>query len=217
MSALNVSDDSSMALYYGVFGIINMALCLVGLLLLLPIASNRATNVALIVGCCWSGASLLFCGISAVSESTEGLNIAQWGITVAASIVWCYIYSVILRNNRLDAAIVSWIGLLVVAQMIGPVFSFQTIWMEGMADWSESLYSRFYFLFWIIFWILLIIAYFKFARSGAFAGACDRSPAPEGAYTPLNKYMAGIFITAGVVIAVLWAMYHFAAPVLREL
>lgn len=66
-------------------------------------------------------------------------------------------------------------------------------------------------------YVLMIVGCFKFARSEAFAGNCNGSPAPKGAYSPLNKYVVGALISAGVTCVALCCMYRYIAPLLRDL
>ena len=89
------------------------------------------------------------------------------------------------------------------------------VWIQG-GEIQEQ-FSGLNKLFWIMCYVLMIVGWFKFARSEAFAGNYNGSPAPKGAYSPLNKYVVGALISAGVTCVALCCMYRYMAPLLRDL
>ena len=98
--------------------------------------------------------------------------------------------------------------------MIMPVWSLFNV--VGTVEPEEHPFVSFPGAVFSVVWtVLLIIAYVRFARCTAFSGA--GTDAPQGVYSPLNKYMAGIVVASGVTLAALWAVCRFAAPWLRTL
>lgn len=186
-----------------------------GILLLLPIVSNRATKVALTTGCCWNILYAIYVGVSILVNLWDQFAFILVGL--ANCLAWSYCFSLILRNNRMDERFVSWVTLLIVAQIASFIPRVGDLFVQygvgSLIITPSSLYS----LFSLILNVLLIIALFKLVRSGAFSGDFDDAPAQEGAYSPLNKYMVGLFVTIVVVLAALWAYNTYAAPLLREL
>lgn len=149
-------------------------------------------------------------GLFRVSTSAVGGCIAVLG-----SLLWVFCFAVIVGNNRLKPDTVSWIGILSVVFSLDLIFPLRNVWIQG-GEIQEQ-FSGLNNLFWIMCYVLMIVGWFKFARSEAFAGNYNGSPAPKGAYSPLNKYVVGALISAGVTCVALCCMYRYMAPLLRDL
>lgn len=101
------------------------AVQIVAFVFLLRIASNRMTRNAV---WCGIGCLLTLFAVSVVTaflfrsaqtnEKIGILSMVLQGCSVAESLMWVYIYAVILRNNNLDSSSRSWIGLLAAAQAV---------------------------------------------------------------------------------------------------
>lgn len=197
----------------------------VGFALLIPGAANRATKTATVLLSAGSACLLLCMAACALmlltSEEITDFQLGQMYNYVgyadlAYAVVSLFAFSVILRGNAVEAGAASWIGLLLVSAMILPVvYLFNFIAVRFMGPGEHPFGSLPGTVFWVVWDVLLIGAYIRFARCTAFSGA--GADAPQGVYSPLNKYMAGIVVASGVTLAVLWAVYRFAAPWLRML
>lgn len=207
-----------------VMSAIELLLPMAGFALLIPGAANRATKTATVLlsvgyGCtmlCYAGCAL---SLSAASGEVTHMQIGQmyaycgW-VSWACEVVSLFAFSLILRGNAIEPDTASWIGLLLLEAMIMPVWSLFNV--VGTVEPEEHPFVSFPGAVFSVVWtVLLIIAYVRFARCTAFSGA--GTDAPQGVYSPLNKYMAGIVVASGVTLAALWAVYRFAAPWLRTL
>ncbi|SEA82997.1 hypothetical protein SAMN05444145_10738 [Alistipes timonensis JC136] len=203
---------------------IELLLPMAGFALLIPGAANRATKTATVLlsvgyGCtvlCFAGCAL---SLSAASGEVMYMQIEQMNaycrwVSLACAVVSFFAFSVILRGNAIEPDTASWIGLLLLEAMIGAVRSLFNV--VGTVEPEEHPFVSFPGkVFLVVCIVLLIVAYVRLARCTAFSGA--GTDAPQGVYSPLNKYMAGIVVASGVTLAALWAVYRFAAPWLRTL
>lgn len=196
-----------------------------GFAMLIPGAANRATKTATVLlsvgyACivlCYAGCALsLSAATGDITEVQIGQMYAYRGLTsLACSIIWLFAFSVILRSNAIESGTASWIGLLLVDAMITLVGVLFGVVVIGIGPGEHPFGSLPGTVFRVVWDVLLIGAYIRFARCAAFSGAGE--DAPQGVYSPLNKYMAGIVVASGVTLAALWAVYRFAAPWLRML
>ena len=169
----------------------------------------------MLVVVCWQGILVLLTvfdilGLFRFSTPAVGGCIAALG-----SLLWVFCFAVIVGNNRLEPDTVSWIGLLSVVTSLDLIFPLRNVWIQG-GEIQEQ-FSGLNNLFWIMCYVLMIVGWFKFARSEAFAGNCNGSPSPKGAYSPFNKYVVGALISAGMTCVALCCMYRYVAPLLRDL
>lgn len=136
-----------------------------------------------------------------------------------------YVLSVVLRNSRMEEHEQSWVGLIIVYngwQFIHFLFFYiSSLANIGTLDFpeifSDELYSNFSMVWNAIWQLLLVVAWFKFARSNAFSGNIQSSRFVSGTYTPLNKYVIAIVLISGLIVGLLWIYYEYAAPALRQL
>lgn len=190
--------------------IIHTVFQLMAWLLLIGIAANRMTRVAVGVMAGW----ILF-----------SLVVSIWGymgggignlMNLLDSFVFIYALSILLRNNEIAESRRKWIILLPVEFLYGVVLICagvaQNAVPEGFAFELEYifLYSAGFEWFSYILRLLLWIAYFKLTHSEAFAPTYDDTPAPAGAYSPATKYMAMPIICGLLCFALSWTLYHFA-------
>lgn len=208
-----------------VMSAIELLLPMAGFALLIPGAANRATKTATVLlsvgyGCtmlCYAGCALL---LSAASGEVTHMQIGQmyaycgW-VSWACEVVSLFAFSLILRGNAIEPDTASWIGLLLVDAMITLVGVLFGVVVIGIGPGEHPFGSLPGMVFRVVWDVLLIGAYIRFARCAAFSGAGE--DAPQGVYSPLNKYMAGIVVASGVTLAALWAVCRFAAPWLRTL
>ena len=195
--------------------LIPMLLLLLACFILFRLASNKATKTMMLAVGCWQGILVFLTvfdilGLFRVSTSAVGGCIAVLG-----SLLWVFCFAVIVGNNRLKTDTLSWIGILSVVFSLDLIFPLRNVWIQG-GEIQEQ-FSGLNNLFWIMCYVLMIVGWFKFARSEAFAGNYNGSPAPKGAYSPLNKYVVGALISAGVTCVALCCMYRYMAPLLRDL
>lgn len=100
----------------------------------------------------------------------------------------------------------------------GVIFALQLVWFMGTDTevltremrWTASPLYTLHIYLWVI---LIMIAYLKFAYSNAFSGNYDPSPAPHGAYNPLNKYLAALVAASAATTGAIWLLYHYAEQV----
>lgn len=138
-------------------------------------------------------------------------------------LLWAYVLSVVLRNNQMTANERGWIGLLFVASFLdleGPLDGLLQLHFYGDGTGPNYFVETFSNLriIWRDVWnLMMIVVYFKFARSCAFSGKTQSASPVSETYTPLNKYMAAVVLTTGIVVGLVWVYYEYAAPALRML
>ena len=138
-------------------------------------------------------------------------------------LISAYALSVVLRNNQMEANERGWVGLLFVGLFIdleGPLNGFLQLHFYGDGvgpDYFVETFSKFRIIWQDVWSLMMIIVWFKFARSCAFSGKSKLVSLVSGTYTPLNKYMAAVVLIVGFVMGLLWAYYEYAAPALRML
>lgn len=199
------------------------AVQIVAFVFLLRIASNRMTRTAV---WCGIGCMLTLIVVSVVSaflfrsaqtnEKIGMVSMVLQGFSVAESLIWIYIYAIILRNNNLDSSSRTWIGLLAAAQAVGIIFALQDVWFIGASPITREMMwtaTPLYALFRCLWVILIMIAYLNFAHSSAFSGDYDPVPAPRGAYNPLNKYLTALIAAGVMTTGAMWLLYHYAEQV----
>lgn len=168
----------------------------------------------LVVGC-WQGILVLLTvfdilGLFRVSTSAVGGCIAVLG-----SLLWVFCFAVIVGNNRLKPDTVSWIGILSVVTSLHLIFPLRNVWIQG-GEIQEQ-YSGLNNLFWIMCYVLMIVGWFKFARSEAFAGNYNGSPGSERGLQPVEQICCRSIDFCGVTCVALCCMYRYVAPLLRDL
>ncbi len=207
---------------------IESAMCLIAFLLLLPAASNRIIRTALVVRCVWTLVVVVtFAGFAVVilgnedSYSDNVLTICSVVLSIVmllGGLVWVYFYSLILHEVP-HVSTRSWIVLLAVAQMTGWVSLLSFFWMLFLPEefaspdnlWSVSSFFRY---FQYMFTVLCIIGIWKLVRSRAFSGNYNAEMAPRGAYSPFNRYMAGLVVAALATIGGLCLMASYASQIM---
>ena len=197
--------------------LIPMLLVLLALFILFRLASNKATKTIMLAVGCWQGILVLLLifdiqglGLFRVLTSAVG----ERCIDILDSLLWVFCFAVIIGNNRLKPDTVSWIGILSVVTSLNLIFPLGIIWIQ-MAE-PQEVFSGLKQLFWDMCYVLMIVGWFQFARSEAFAGNYNGSPAPKGAYNPVNKYVVGALIAVGVTCVASYCMYRYMAPLLRN-
>lgn len=201
-------DGTVKAVYFNGFVVSLCQTC--GILLLLPIASNRIVRVAMRIGCCWSALYAVLHGVLCLIELPAWIWIAVQGTNVVGALVWAYCFALILRSGRMAESYVAWGGLLIVGYAMTCVSS--GLPLCGLFVNVSAVYALFSF----VCSVMLIVAYFKFVRSGAFSGDFDATAVPRSAYSPLNRYMAGAVVSAAAMLLVFWAYSVYAVPLLQE-
>lgn len=190
---------------------------LVAFLLLIGIAANRPTRVAMGIAAGWLIFTLVLdvLGPMLAFLETSGDLISLIN-SLIDSLVFIYLFSILLRNNKIAESRRNWIILLPVGQLLGIVYLCaglaQQALPEGFVCGSEHIFflSGGFRWFMYIMRLLLWIAWFKLTHSEAFAPTYDDSPAPAGAYSPATKYMAMPIVCGLLCIAIWWTLYHFA-------
>lgn len=199
----------------GILGSVNFSLSqLLAWLLLIGIAANRMTRVAVGVMTGWT---LLFFVLSLLADM--GL-FPDGGIgnlmNLLDSFVFIYAFSILLRNNAIAESRRKWMILLPVGHLFGVVGICAGVAQQAVPDGfvfgveHVFLFSSGFQWFNYILRLLLWIAWFKLTHSEAFAPTYDDTPAPAGAYSPATKYMAMPIICGLLCFALSWTLYHFA-------
>ena len=201
-------DGSVKAVYFNAFVVSLCQAC--GVLLLLPIASNRIVRVAMTIGCCWSALYAVLHGVLCLIELPAWSWIAAQGANAFGALVWAYCIALILRSGRMAESYVAWGGLLIVGCAMTCVSS--GLPLCGLFVNISAVYA----LFSLVCSVMVIVAYFKFVRSGAFSGDFDAAIPPRSAYSPLNRYMAGVVVSTAAMLLVFWAYSVYAVPLLQE-
>lgn len=198
---------------HSVYTVLTFILCISAILLLLPIVSNRPTKTAIWIGTFNFLWVAIFRIISVTFTELMSPLVERffWGLY---TFIYCYWLSLIIRNNRLTKISVSWIGIWVVFFMRETFYYFMNIWFNGTIT---PFATSFCAVFSIGIDVFLFISFFKFTHCAAFSGGFDPAPVQKNAYSPLNKYVLGMFVTSSVVIAALWAYYKYVAPLLENL
>lgn len=89
------------------------------------------------------------------------------------------------RKQSAQPDTVSWIGILSVVTSLHLIFPLRNVWIQG-GEIQEQ-YSGLNNLFWIMCYVLMIVGWFKFARSEAFAGNYNGSPGSERGLQPVEQ------------------------------
>lgn len=186
---------------------------LIGWMLLIGIAANRMTRVAVGIFAGWLVLGLL---VSVLGHLGTIPNTVCNLIGVFDSLLLIYVFSILLRNNAIAESRRTWINLLAIGYLLVVLSNCAGIAQkaipEGFVLQTEHLIflSGGYRWYSAIMQLLLVIAYFKLTHSEAFAPTYDDSPAPHGAYSPATKYMAMPIICALIFFSLAWTLYHFA-------
>lgn len=187
---------------------------LIAWLLLIGIAANRMTRVAVGVMAGWILFSLVLSILGYMGVFPDG-GIGNL-MSLLDSFVFIYAFSILLRNNEIAESRRKWILLLPISHLYGVVWICATVAQnavpEGFAFGIEHVFlvSSGFQWFMYILRLLLWIAYFKMTHSEAFAPTYYDTPAPAGAYSPATKYMAMPIICGLLCFALSWTLYHFA-------
>lgn len=195
------------------YSIIHTVSQLIAWLLLIGIAANRMTRVAVGMMAGWLLFSLVLSVLGYMGVFPDGLGNLMNPLD---SFVFIYAYSILLRNNEIAESRRKWIILLPVEFLYGVILACagvaQNTVPEGFVFGFEHIFifSNGFQWFSYILRLLLWIAWFKLTHSEAFAPTYDDSPAPEGAYSPATKYMAMPIICGLLCFALSWTLYHFA-------
>lgn len=202
---------------------------LAAFLLLIGIAANRPTRVAVEIAAGWLIFTLVLdvLGPMLAFLETSG-DLISLIDSLIDSLVFIYLFSILLRNNKIAESRRKWIIMLPVSHIYG-VFYTCACMAQNRADALDWLCRRFspvnvnhcfYYLehvffssdflwFQYIMQLLLCIAWFKLTHSEAFAPTYDDTPAPAGAYSPATKYMAMPIVCGLLCIATCLSLYHF--------
>ncbi len=183
-------------------------------LLLVGIAANRMTRVAVGVIAGWYLFDLVLSVLGYMEVFPDG-GIGNL-MNLLDSFVFIYAVSILLRNNAIAESRRKWMILMPVGCLFGVVWicarGAQQVVPDGFVFGVEHvfLFSSGFQWFNYILRLLLWIAYFKMTHSEAFAPTYDDTPAPAGAYSPATKYMAMPIICGLLCFALSWTLYHFA-------
>ena len=130
-----------------------------------------------------------------------------------------YFYSVLLGKMQNDGeAKVVWLSILPLFWIV----EFMHVLGNGTMSWADvdlnlfmprqSILSR-------VIWpgittALCSIAYYKLCTSTSFQGKYDNSPSPRRCYSPFNKYMLALVVTAVIVPSLYFLFHRYVAPVI---
>lgn len=173
-------------------------------LLLCTVASNKAVRVAsiIIIACCLIKLVMplitnVVCASLPDLSEMDRMNIIgkiNFIFYMIRSLFMVYAYSLILNSgSEIDENDRSWIVVLIVF-MAQSIFLFRWLLAGAMLVWS---------IWNVAYYILMLIAEFRLAKCAAFTGNYDSGIVPKGAYSPLNRYFAGVLIAAVLVSALL--------------
>lgn len=184
--------------------------------LLLGIAANRMTRVAVGIAAGWILLTSVFNVLVVMGAFSGGIGNLMSLMSLLDSFVFIYVFSILLRNNEIAESRRKWIILLPVGQLYGVFWICagvaQSAVPEGfVVDFEHMfLFGGGFQWFMSILRLLLWIAWFKLTHSEAFAPAYDDTPAPAGAYSPATKYMAMPIICGLLCFVLSWTLYHYA-------
>lgn len=185
---------------------------LIAFMLLIGIAANRMTRVAMGIAAGWILLGLL---LSLLGHLVAFPVVVSNLFSLIDSFIFIYVFSLLLRNNEIAESRRKWIILLPVGQLYGVLYICAGLAQKAVPEGFDFHYEHIFFFssgfqwFIYIMRLLLWIAWFKLTHSEAFAPTYDDSPAPEGAYSPATKYMAMPIICAVLGVALSWTLYHF--------
>lgn len=167
---------------------------LIGLALLIRLASNKAIRVAAIGFVCLQLLQIILNYLLLLfSLPTMLFNI----IWIIMELGWIYFISLIIRNSQLSSQVQGWLSLLCIICVIGSIRAGYFLWsisLEKAIDYGilymhDSLfYSSCYTLFDFVINIFSLICYWKLARCEAFNGEFDTDHKDD--FSPLHKWMA---------------------------
>lgn len=163
----------------------------IGILLLLFIPTNLPTRIALSAYIVWF--------------FTGNFFLMKLEIPLVAGLVYMYIFSLIVQNNRLSAKELGWIHIIFLLDFLnwnlcvfGPDFApTEQIYIQNLP--YNTLFSM------IVLPIFLIIACWKFSRLTLFNGHIDTTL--KANYSPLNRYMLGAVVAIIVATLGMWLIY----------
>ncbi len=200
--------DSSMAgLIVALQGCLYVFLGIIAYTLLMKQAANKPTRVAMITTIATNAVCIILNMVGSV------LNTADVDMPVVVSTILACIYRIIpaivtfyavmlvLQNNVLEQPVKSWIVLLAVLATYNTalmVVSMTPVYWHSMT-----------ILRWPIL-ILQLIAWWKFARCSAFAGADELQYDATANYSLLNRYVAGYLIAALLLTVSLYFVFAYA-------
>lgn len=202
--------------------ILSVGLEIISFIVLLTIASNKATQMA----------TLLYVVALVIGyiEYRVGVS-AGWILRVVVSLLNVYALSIIITNNERVINIKDkvWLSLFCVHPVMGIMsritdYITTTHQIESNLYWylpyqlgGHHSYLNIGTMVWYIIWgILLIISIFRLARCGAFNGTNTNEEQPQANYSPLNRYMVGVVVGC-VVGAVLLAIIYGNVNAINEI
>lgn len=156
-----------------------------GILLLLFIPTNLPTRIAL--------SAYIVCYFF----------LFKLEIPLVAGLVYMYIFSLIVQNNRLSAKELGWIHIIFLLFLFGRLPLLARPFVP-----EELLIQNFPqdFVFTVIVWpIFRIIVFWKFSRLTLFNGHIDTTL--KSNYSPLNRYMLGYVVAIIVATLGMWLIY----------
>lgn len=200
--------------------IVEIVLTVVSLAILVTIASDRISrnlsNVLLASQLILSIPLLLLCS-EKIDFKTYSNVFLPFAPFVYLLIV--YFYSVLLGKMQTGGETrVAWLSILPLFWIV----AFMQVLGNGIMYWSDvginlsmprhSILSR---IIWpgIIF-TLTSIAYYRLCTSTSFQGNYDNSPLPRGCWSPFNRYMLALVVTAVIVPSLYYLFYRYVAPVI---
>lgn len=175
-------------------------------------ASNKTTRIASIIILASALVGIL---LSLISLEYNGQYQFIAVVYFCLPLTKIYAFSILLKGyNNINVADRTWIGF-IIAYIIASLFVSLSTYLGifNTIDGYET--QRQYNFLWSITWciwnmalyILIAVAEFRVAKCAAFAGNYNSEPAPQGAYSPINKYFAATFITIPIVLCLLWIVY----------
>lgn len=131
-------------------------------------------------------------------------------VSIALTFASIFSFGCILRccTQLLESARVwvQFILCIIITNIMNLIFNLLLVTIPDGVDFMQVYFNLglFYRIFNTMVFILLAIAYYKFAKSDLFCGVFDDSPAPDGAYSIVNKYWAAVLV---VIVLFSVAMY----------
>ena len=202
---------------------------IVALIILYKLAINEPTKIAtsFIVFFWISGlvsSVLYYVGFSSDFEliSLDAVSLVITVDSLISIVALPYSYSLIICNNSLEKGDQTWINILMIcivgnalsllSSIIVPLTNFYNLYsFDSHMQWNNSFGLACYRY---IFTILLVIAYWRFAHCSAFnKTAIEESPA-KYSYSPINKYVVGMFVVLAIMSGVFYLLFANAENII---
>ena len=211
------------AVLIGAIGII----FIIGWILLLTTASNKATRIASIVALTASTLSLMsnmwleYNYWERATDSPYNETIAIIGLvlsfftTFIIPIMWVYLYVTIIKANEdMKTSDRGWIHVLIIAKIAA--FSMNMYYMFAPMILPEVILQPQFMSWTLLAYIIVTFAEFRMAMSSAFNGERNEQPATLRTYLHLNRYPIAVAI-ATIFIVGAWMLISHNASFINDL